>query len=185
MKILIAATPLTGHVNPLLAIGRAAAARGDTVQVLTDPAFQAKVEAAGLGFAPYADNDSAGFLETALPAGPERFRSEFQRRFIDPMPVQAAALRALIAADAPDVIVAGSMFLGVLPLLLDRAPRPPIVTANISFLFLERPDHAPIGLGLPPARDPSELARYAALKAGMDAAFANPVRAYADAQLAR
>ncbi|TXN02347.1 glycosyltransferase [Methylobacterium sp. WL64] len=185
MKILIAATPLTGHVNPLLAIGRAAAARGDTVRVLTDPAFRAKVEAAGLGFAPYADNDSAGFLETTLPPGPERFRSEFQRRFIDPMPVQTAALRAQIAEDAPDVIVAGSMFLGVLPLLLDRAPRPPIVTANISFLFLERPDHAPIGLGLPPARDPSELARYAALKAGMDAAFANPVRAYADAQLAR
>ena len=185
MKILIAATPLTGHVNPMLAIGRAAAARGDDVIVLTDPAFQAKVEAAGLNFAPYADNGSASFLETTLPAGPERFRHEFQRRFIDPMPVQTAALKALIAVNAPDVIVAGSMFLGVLPLLLDTAPRPPIITANISFLFLDRPDHAPVGLGLPPARDRTELARYAALKAGMDAAFTNPVRAYADAQLAR
>ncbi|CAA2157403.1 4'-demethylrebeccamycin synthase [Methylobacterium brachiatum] len=185
MKILIAATPLTGHVNPMLAIGRAAAARGDDVLVLTDPAFQAKVEEAGLRFTPYADNESAGYLETALPAGPERFRHEFQRRFIDPMPDQTAALKALIAADAPDVIVAGSMFLGVLPLLLDTAPRPPIVTANISILFLDRPDHAPVGLGLPPARDQAELARYAALKVGMDAAFANPVRAYADAQLAR
>ncbi len=185
MKILIAATPLTGHVNPMLAIGRAAAARGDDVLVLTDPAFQAKVEEAGLRFTPYADNESAGYLETELPAGPERFRHEFQRRFIDPMPVQTAALKALIAADAPDVIVAGSMFLGVLPLLLDTAPRPPIVTANISILFLDRPDHAPVGLGLPPARDQAELARYAALKVGMDAAFANPVRAYADAQLAR
>ncbi|MDF2601516.1 MAG: 4-demethylrebeccamycin synthase, partial [Methylobacterium brachiatum] len=42
----------------------------------------------------------------------------------------------------------------------------------------------PVGLGLPPACDQAELARYAALKVGMDAAFANPVRAYADAQLA-
>jgi UDP:flavonoid glycosyltransferase YjiC (YdhE family) len=185
MKILIAATPLTGHVNPLLAVGRAAAARGDAVLVLTDPAFRPKVEAAGLRFTPYADGHAAEYRETELPAGPERYRREFERRFVDPMPVQAAALRALIAAEAPDVIMAGSMFLGVLPLLLDTAPRPPIVTVNISILFLDRPDHAPVGLGLPPARDRDDHVRYAALKAGMDAAFVNPVRAYTDGQLAQ
>ncbi|GJE10908.1 nucleotide disphospho-sugar-binding domain-containing protein [Methylobacterium longum] len=185
MKILIAATPLTGHVNPMLAIGRAAAARGDTVLMLSDPAFRPKVEAAGLRFTGYPDNGSAAYRETELPAGPERYRREFERRFIDPMPVQAETLRRLIADEAPDVIVAGSMFLGVLPLLLDTAPRPPIVTVNVSFLFLERPDYAPVGLGLPPARDQAERVRYAALKAGMDAAFANPVRAYTDGQLAR
>ncbi|RUP18212.1 glycosyltransferase [Methylobacterium sp.] len=184
MKILIAATPLTGHVNPLLAIGRTAAARGDDVLVLTDPTFRPKVEAAGLRFAPYADDHAAEYRETDLPAGPERYRREFERRFVDPMPVQAAALRALIAAEAPDVILAGSMFLGALPLLLDSAPRPPIVTVNISILFLDRPDHAPVGLGLPPARDRDDLVRYATLKAGMDAAFVNPVRAYMDAKLA-
>lgn len=185
MKILIAATPLTGHVNPLLAIGRAAAARGDDVRVLSDPLFRERIEAAGLRFTAYADNGAATFRETELPAGPERYRREFERRFIDPMPGQAAVLRRLIAEEAPDVIVAGSMFLGVLPLLLDPAPRPPIVTVNVSFLFLDRPDHAPVGLGLPPARDRAEQVRYAALKAGMDAAFTNPVRAYADGQLAR
>ncbi|MBY0397292.1 MAG: glycosyltransferase, partial [Thermoleophilia bacterium] len=174
MKILIAATPLTGHVNPLLAIGRTAAARGDDVLVLTDPTFRPKVEAAGLRFTPYADDHAAEYRETDLPAGPERYRREFERRFVDPMPVQAAALRALIAAEAPDVILAGSMFLGALPLLLDSAPRPPIVTVNVSILFLDRPDHAPVGLGLPPARDRDDLVRYATLKAGMDAAFVNP-----------
>ncbi|MGH1587142.1 nucleotide disphospho-sugar-binding domain-containing protein [Methylobacterium phyllosphaerae] len=185
MKILIAATPLTGHVNPLLAVGRAAAARGDDVLVLTDPAFRSKVEAAGLRFTAYADDHAATFRETALPAGPERYRREFQRRFVDPMPIQAAALRALIAAEAPDAIVAGSMFLGVLPLLLDPGPRPPIVTVNVSILFLDRPDHAPVGLGLPPARDREDRVRYATLKAGMDAAFVNPVRSYTDARLAQ
>jgi UDP:flavonoid glycosyltransferase YjiC (YdhE family) len=138
-----------------------------------------------LRFTAYPDNHSAEYRETELPAGPERYRREFERRFIDPMPVQAATLRTLIATDAPDVIVAGSMFLGVLPLLLDTAPRPPIVTVNVSFLFLDRPDHAPVGLGLPPARDRTERVRYAAMKAGMDAAFANPVRAYTDGQLAQ
>ncbi|MCJ2019113.1 glycosyltransferase [Methylobacterium sp. E-065] len=185
MKILIAATPLTGHVNPLLAVGRVAAARGDDVLVLSDALFRETIEAAGLRFTAYADNGSATFRETELPAGPERYRREFERRFIDPMPDQAAVLRRLIAEEAPDVIVAGSMFLGVLPLLLDPAPRPPIVTVNVSFLFLDRPDHAPVGLGLPPARDRAERIRYAALKAGMDAAFTNPVRAYTDGQLAR
>lgn len=185
MKILIAATPLTGHVNPLLAVGRAAAARGDDVRVLSDALFRDRVEAAGLRFTSYDDDGSATFRATALPAGPERYRREFERRFVDPMPGQAAELRRLIAAEAPDVIVAGSMFLGVLPLLLDSAPRPPIATLNVSFLFLERPDDAPIGLGLPPASDQAERARYVALKAGMDAAFANPVRAYTDGALAR
>ncbi|MEL6060999.1 MULTISPECIES: nucleotide disphospho-sugar-binding domain-containing protein [unclassified Methylobacterium] len=185
MKILIAATPLTGHVNPMLAIGRAAAARGDDVLVLSDALFRAKIEAAGLRFTGYADNGSATFRETELPAGPERYRREFERRFIDPMVDQAEVLRRLIAEEAPDVIVAGSMFLGMLTLLLDPAPRPPIVTVNISFLFLDRPDHAPVGPGLPPARDRSERVRYAAVKAGMDAAFTNPVRAYVDGQLAK
>ena len=132
MKILIAATPLTGHVNPLLAVGRAAAARGDDVLVLSDPLFRETIEAAGLRFTAYADNGSATFRETGLPAGPERYRREFQRRFIDPMPGQAEVLRGLIADEAPDVIVAGSLFLGVLPLLLDAAPRPPIPASHRS-----------------------------------------------------
>ncbi|MDP4022500.1 glycosyltransferase [Methylobacterium sp. NEAU 140] len=185
MRILIAATPLTGHVNPLLAIGRLLAGRGDAVTVLTDPRFRGAVEAAGLRFSGYDDDGSAQYLEPALPPGPERWRNEFDRRFIAPMPVQAAALRALIAREAPDVIVAGSMFLGVLPLLLDTAtPRPPIVTWNISFLFLDRPDGAPVALGLPPARSAAERDRYAELKARVDAAYVDPVRARADARLA-
>lgn len=184
MRVLIAATPLTGHVNPLLAIGRLLSARGDSVTVLTDPAFADKVTEAGLRFAPYDDHGSAGYLEPNLPPGPERWTNEFDRRFIAPMPAQAARLRELIASDAPDVIVAGSMFFGVLPLLLDTKPRPPIVVVNISILFLDRPDGAPIGMGLPPARDEAEFARYAQLKAGMDAAFVGPVRARADRRLA-
>ena len=185
MKVLIAATPLMGHINPLLAIGRLLAQRGDKVLVTSSAAFAMKVEGAGLRFASYPDDGSAEYRETDLPAGPERFRREFERRFIDPMSVQAQALRNLIERERPDIIVAGSMFLGVLPLLLDRErPRPPIVTMNVSFLFLDRPDKAPVGMGLPPARDDAEREHYSVLGAGMDAAFVNPVRAYTDAKLA-
>lgn len=185
MKVLIAATPLTGHVNPLLNFGRLLSARGDAVLVTTSEDFRSRVEEAGLRFVPYEDCHSAEYRETDLPAGPARYRREFERRFIDPMPAQATILKSLIEIEAPDVIVAGSMFLGVLPLLLSDDARPPIVTANVSFLFLDRPDHAPVGFGLPPATNANERARYAAMKAGVDAEFVNPVRAYADSHLAR
>lgn len=185
MKVLIAATALTGHINPLLAVGRCLTTRGDSVVMTTAERFRGKVEAAGLRFSPYEDGDAAAYRETDLPAGPERYRREFARRFIDPIPVQAEALRRLVEAERPDVIVAGSLFLGVLPLLLGTEPRPPVVVLNVSFLFLDRPDDAPVGLGLPPARTEAERAHYAVLKAGMDAAFVDPVRAHADAQLAQ
>ena len=185
MKVLIAATALTGHVNPLLAVGRLLAARGDVVVMTTADRFREKVEAAGLRFSPIDDDHAAEYRATELPAGAERYRLEFARRFIDPIPHQTDVLRRLVEDEQPDVIVAGSMFLGVLPLLLGSEPRPPIVVLNVSFLFLDRPDAAPVGLGLPPAQDAAEQARYAVLKAGMDAAFVDPVRAYANEQLAR
>lgn len=55
MKVLIAASPLTGHVNPLLAVGRLLARRGDTVLVVTDPSFRQKVESSGLRLTAYED----------------------------------------------------------------------------------------------------------------------------------
>lgn len=185
MKVLIAATALTGHINPLLSLGRCLAARKDDVVLTTAERFRENVEGAGLRFSAYDDGNAAAYRETDLPAGPERYRREFVRRFIDPIPVQAEVLRRLVEAERPDVIVAGSLFLGVLPLLLGTEPRPPIVVLNVSFLFLDRPDDAPVGLGLRPARTKAERAHYAILKAGMDAAFVDPVRAHTDAQLAQ
>lgn len=184
MKVLLAATPLTGHVNPMLAVGRLLAGRGDTVTFVTDPAFAQPVRDAGFRFVACPDDGAAGFLEAELPPGPERWSREFAVRFIDPMPAQAALLRNLIDDDAPDVIVASSMFLGVLPLLQSRRPRPPIVVLNISVLFLDRADGTPIGLGLPPAGNQGERARYAALAAAVDAGFVRPVRAHAGGRLA-
>lgn len=184
MKLLFAASPLVGHINPLLAIAGFAASRGDEVVVTTSAAFGAKVEAAGFRFAPNVADGDAAFRETSLPSGPERYRREFEKRFIDAMPAQAETLRSLIAAERPDAIVAGSLFLGALPLLLSSEARPPIVAPNVSFLFHDRPDGAPVGPGLPPAGNAEEAARYAAVKAEVDAGFVIPVKAYADALLA-
>lgn len=184
MKVLLAATPLTGHVNPMLAVGRLLADRGDAVTFVTDPAFAPQVEAAGFRFIPCPDDGAASYLEPGLPPGPERWSHEFARRFIDPMPGQAALLRALIENEAPDLIVAGSMFLGVLPLLQSNWPRPRIVVLNVSVLFLDRADGAPVGLGLPPARNENDRARYAVLGEAIDREFVGPVRTHADGRLA-
>lgn len=184
VKVVLAATPLTGHINPMLAVGRLLASRGDAVTFLTDPAFVMQIQAAGFRFIPCPDDGAASYLEPHLPPGPERWSHEFARRFVDPMPAQAALLRDLIENDAPDVIVASSMFLGVLPLLQSNRPRPPIVVLNVSVLFLDRADGAPIGLGLPPAEGEVERARYTALAAAIDYRFVAPVRAHADGRLA-
>ncbi|MBX9932043.1 MAG: hypothetical protein K2Y56_10970 [Methylobacterium sp.] len=184
MKVLLAATPLTGHVNPLLALAGLLTARGDNVLFVTGAAFEAKVEAAGLRYAWIAAEGEPEFRATDLPAGAERSRREFERRFVYAMPGQAERLRALIAEEKPDVIVAGCMVLGILPLLLGAGPRPRIVIYNVSFLFHDRLDNAPLGFGLPPARNAEDAARYGALKASVDVAFTDPVRRYTDGLLA-
>lgn len=184
MKILFAATPLTGHVNPLLALALLLASRGDEVLFVTGAAFEAKVKAAGLRFVPLVAEGAPGYRATDLPAGAERSRREFERRFIDAMPGQAARLRDLFRDERPAVVVAGSMVLGILPLLLGSGPRPRIVVYNVSFLFHDRADGAPLGFGLLPATNAAQAAHYAAFRAGVDAAFTDPVRLYTDALLA-
>lgn len=54
MKILFAATPSAGHLNPLLAIARMALARGDEALVATATYLRTSVEASGARFRPLA-----------------------------------------------------------------------------------------------------------------------------------
>ena len=193
MKILFAALPAIGHVNPLLAIARLAKARGDDVLFTTGRLFTEAVEAAGVSFVPLADEADYDYRDmekiidgwATLPPGPPQIRKVFERVFLDMMGPQAETLRGAIAAEAPDVIVADSLFYGIAPLLLDRSrPRPPIVACGVTFLTLDRPDGAPLGLGLPPARDEADRRRYAEVAAEVDAALNAPLRAHADAKLA-
>jgi MGT family glycosyltransferase len=193
MKILFAATPAIGHVNPLLAIARMAKARGDDVLFTTARVFAEAIEAAGARFVPLAVEADLDFRSVdkviddwaTIPPGPPQLRKVMERGIIDPMGPQAESLRGAIAAEAPDIIVADSMYLGITPLLLDSSrPRPPIVACGVVLLALDRPDGAPHGLGLPPARDEADRCRYAEIAAEVDATLNAPLRAYADAKLA-
>ena len=50
MKILIASTPATGHINPLLAITRVLLADGHEITFLTGSAFRDRIENGGAKF---------------------------------------------------------------------------------------------------------------------------------------
>jgi len=53
IKILIASTPATGHLNPLLAIGHILVAEGHEVVGLTGSAFRERIENIGAEFRPF------------------------------------------------------------------------------------------------------------------------------------
>ncbi len=89
MKILIASTPATGHLNPLLAIARLLVAEAHEIAFLTGSAFRARIEAAGASSLPFlrARTSSCGtFLSVApelkdIAPGLESLRCDLQSVF--------------------------------------------------------------------------------------------------------
>lgn len=194
MRILIAATPGTGHVNPILAATRILLAAGHQVVVTTASAFRDKVEATGARFVALpagADMDLTDidryFPERkALPAGPAQLAFDFQNIFIDTIPAQFAGLEAILQDFDAQVILADTMFAGCLPFLLDaRAHRPMIASLGITCLMTRRSDGAPAGLGLPPAGDEATALQYAAIAAEIDTMLMTPARQRVDGILER
>ncbi len=172
MKILIASTPGTGHVNPMLAIARMLMTEGHDVAIYTGSAFRARIEAAGAKFfslPPDADFDPTDPFARVpelkvLPPGLEWMRIALERLFVDKIPAQQDGLQRLLLTFGPDVIVGDDMFFGVLPMLLGaRSKRPPIVLCGTSVLHWPREDGAPLFLGLPPATMPRQRDEYAAV----------------------
>jgi UDP:flavonoid glycosyltransferase YjiC (YdhE family) len=92
MNILIASTPATGHLNPLLAITRILIAEGHEITFLTGSSFRARIESSGAKFLSLptgADFDLRDILSVApelkdIPPGLEWFRVAIERFFLDP-----------------------------------------------------------------------------------------------------
>ena len=177
MKILIASTPATGHLNPLLAIARILIAERHEITCLTGTTLRDRVESSGAQFRPLppdADFDMndvfvrAPALKTISP-GPERLRIAIERRFVDSIPAQHDGLQDTLQDFPADVIIGDDMFFGVLPMLLGpRAKRPPVVLCGTSLLHWRRQDGAPHFVGLSPARTKAERAEYAVIAREFD-----------------
>lgn len=184
MKILIASTPATGHLNPLLAIARILIAEGHEITCLTGTTLRDRVESSGVKFRPLppeADFDPNDIFARApalktIPPGPEWLRVAIERIFVDSVAPQHDGLQDALQDFPADVVIGDDMFFGVLPMLLGpRAKRPPVVLCGTSFLHWRRQDGAPHFLGLPPAATEADRVEYATIARQFDRIVDQPV----------
>jgi len=184
MKILIASTPGTGHLNPLLAIGRILITEGHEVVGLSCNALRERIEGIGAGFHPLpagADFDLRDIISVVpelknIPPGPQWLRVAIQRLFVDTIPAQHKGLQQVLRDFPADVIIGDDMIFGVLPMLLGpRSKRPPIVLCGTSILHWRRQDGAPLFAGLPPATSQAQLEEYAAISQEHDRIVNQPL----------
>jgi MGT family glycosyltransferase len=189
MKVLLASSPVTGHVNPMIVAGRVLKNAGHTVAFYTGKLFREKIEAAGMRFFPLpadVDHDmrdiDAAFPERKNHApGIPQLIFGVNALFVDTIPSQFRGLRVLLREFSPDLIMYETSFCGMLPLLLGpRSLRPPSVYLGISTLQLARQDGAPWGSGLPPAANAAQREEYAAIASNVTEALTNPIREHAD-----
>src|SRR5258706_8945499 len=169
MKILMASTPATGHLNPLIAIATFLAEEGHEAAFLSATAYRARIEKSGAilhalpGAADIDLNDIhavAPELKTIEP-GLDWLRVALERIFIDKISDQHKGLQEVLRAFPADAIIADDMFFGILPMLLGpRAKRPEVVTCGTSILHWRREDKAPLFIGLPPAETPAQFKEY-------------------------
>ena len=184
MRILIASTPMTGHLNPLLTIGRLLIAEGHEVVGLTGSALRERIEGIGAQFQPLpagADFDLRDILSVVpelkdIAPGLEWLRVAIERLFVDTVPVQHKGLQQVLRDFPAEIVIGDDMFFGVLPMLLGpRSKRPPIVLCGISILHWRREDGAPHFLGLPPATTQAQLNEYAAISQEHDRVVNQPL----------
>jgi MGT family glycosyltransferase len=194
MEVLVASTPATGHLNPLLMVAHGLIEEKHEVTFLTGSVLRSRVEAVGASFRSFpagADLDLRK-LDEAVPElkniepGPERSRVAMRRIFVDTLPAQFAGLQQAVRDLRPDIIVADDMFFGVLPMLLGPgAKRIPVVLCGTSILHSKRDDGAPVFLGLPPATTQTERDDYAVIAKEYDSVVNQPVTRQTDQVLAK
>jgi MGT family glycosyltransferase len=192
MKVLIASTPGTGHLNPLLAIGRILIAEGHEVAGLSCNALRERIEGIGAEFHPLpagADFDLRDIISVVpelknIPPGPEWLRVAIERLFVDTIPAQHKGLQQVLQDFPAEIIIGDDMIFGVLPMLLGpRSKRPPIVLCGTSILHWRREDGAPLFAGLPPATTQAQLEEYAAISQEHDRVVNQPLARRLDRSL--
>jgi hypothetical protein len=143
MKVLIASTPLAGHLNPLLSVATIPMKHNHEVVVQTTTSLRPIVEAAGAPFVPFL-SEAEGVIQDFLTEVPKRNEKtpglemisfDMEHLFARYLPAQAAGLEVALRDFPADIILADSLFFGTLPMLLGaREKRPSIIHLGISVL---------------------------------------------------
>ena len=193
MRILIASTPLMGHLNPLLAIGRTLIGEGHEVLGLSAGIMRDAFERIGAEFRTFPAGADLDFRDRdalfpewkKLPPGPELLRFALEHFFVDTMQPQGEGLRQVLREFPADVVIGDNFLFGVLPMLLGpRAHRPAIVLCGTMLLHCDRDDGAPHFVGLPPAIGDARREEYAAISKEQDRAVYDPLKRHLNACLA-
>jgi UDP:flavonoid glycosyltransferase YjiC (YdhE family) len=146
MKILIASSGASGHLNPLLAVANILIRHGHEVLVQTAPELQPAVEAAGVPFRSESP-ETKSFIGDFITNFPERQQKtpgmemtgfDLEHYFAQKIPAQAQDLKIALRSFPADVVIADSWFWGTLPMLLQqpRDSRPAVIHLGISVLNL-------------------------------------------------
>ncbi|WP_052201027.1 glycosyltransferase [Terriglobus sp. TAA 43] len=138
-NILVASTPLVGHVSQMLRVAEHLQERGYRVTVLTSEAFREDLEARSISFRPLAGRANYDWRnlkslftkEESLLEGFSGHIVHLKRIFGDCIPGQLSALEGALAEKQADAIVVDVLFMGVLPLLLRKEPRPPVISCGV------------------------------------------------------
>jgi MGT family glycosyltransferase len=160
--ILMAVTPMAGHVNPMLTVAESLRSRGHDVLFNTADLFREQVESRLLHFVPLLGNANYDYrqlgdlvpeLRTASP-GPDMSNVYIKHVFGDRIPDQDRGLRRIVHEYDIDLVMTDVAFFGVFPLLLRGTSRPPVISCGMiaplwldpAFSVLTGPDTAPGGL---------------------------------------
>lgn len=169
-RVLIATTPVPGHVNPVSTLARRLVERGNEVVWYTGAGFAAQVDATGARHAPVTHPRDYSLVhphdivpELRDKRGLDQVRTAFQRLFIDAAPDTLADLTAVNDDFHADVVVANALVFA--DRWLHELGGPPYATIGTTMYGLYSRDTAPFGPALRPSATPVGRVRNAAMNA--------------------
>jgi UDP:flavonoid glycosyltransferase YjiC (YdhE family) len=192
MRVLIASSPFTGHVNPMFSLGRMLVDEGHEVVGLSASVMRDRIEAAGAKFYPFPKHGDYDYRNLAalfpeyksVAPGIEMSRFLLEKVFIDAIPAQDEGLKEVLHDFSADIILADNFFFGGLPMLLrPRVDRTPMAFCGTMFLHLPRDDGAPNFAGLAPAKTKADLEEYSEIARQHEQRLYAPVRKHLNACL--
>jgi UDP:flavonoid glycosyltransferase YjiC (YdhE family) len=157
-RYLLAASPLAGHVMPMLAVGAGLRRRGHDVTFLSGARYQAAIRRLGMKpvvLPPAAEprptsQRSKLWDPPALVGLWQTGRADMGSVFVEPLGAQYAALQNELRGEYFDAVVVDVAFTGALPLLIADRDRPPVAVCGVGPLMLSSIDTPSFGVGWHP-----------------------------------
>jgi UDP:flavonoid glycosyltransferase YjiC (YdhE family) len=181
-RIIVATTPQTGHVLPVLSLMPELKQQGYDITFITGSWARQMIEAKGIRHVALqgkADYDATDVNQTfparrTLLPGPTLLDFDFRVLFIEPLVDQARTIQAVLdERSEPAVLITNHMFAGGWPFQLGMPGNQPlgVIALGITPLMLSTDTRAPFGPGLPPARTDADQQHYAHLRQALNQAL--------------